>query len=86
MYKDMIRHHKKSYLQERLVNDMPALMDKVFQNQNGLFIFEHPKFPDFRIEGLTMTFVQENLERVIKKQLMHQSDKHIDYVFALLLS
>ncbi|MBV8661295.1 MAG: hypothetical protein JO129_04075 [Candidatus Dependentiae bacterium] len=75
---------EKSYLQTRLTASMPLLMMKVVQAENGKFLFSHPTFPDLRVEGLTIGFVEEHLERMIRKQLRDQSDKHIDYLLNLL--
>lgn len=74
-----------NYLQTRLTAAMPILMLKVVQTENGKFLFSHSTFPDLRIEGMTIGFVEEHLERAIRKQLRGQSDKHIDYLFDLLV-
>ena len=75
---------EKTYLQTRLTTLMPTLMLKVVQNENGLFIFEHPKFPDLRVEGITLAFVEEHVERAVRRHFRGQSNKHIDYLFTLL--
>ena len=87
MYKkDLFTKQEKSYLQDRLTKIIPILMEKVVEDQNGNFIFEHATFPDLRVQGVTISFVQEHLERAIKKQLKNQSDKHVDYILKLLLA
>ena len=78
------RQHAQTYLQKRITAILPALMDEVTQDQDGKFIFSHPTFPELRVEGMTISFVQEHLERALKRTLKNQSDKHIDYVLNLL--
>jgi|GEM_PF-1785146 len=75
---------EKTYLQTRLTILMPTLMSKVVQNENGMFIFEHPEFPDLRVEGITSAFVEEHVERAVKRHFRGQSNKHIDYLFNIL--
>ena len=87
MYKkDVFHKQEKTYLQDRLTKIIPILMQRVTQSQDGNFVFEHATFPDLRVAGMTITFVQENLERAIKKQLKNKSDKHVDYILKLLLA
>lgn len=73
-----------SYLQRRITEMLPSLMDTVQENQHGRFIFTHAKFPELRVEGGTFSFVQEHLERALKRQFKNQSDKHIDFLCNLL--
>lgn len=79
-------NQEQTYLQTRLIDLMPTLMLKVVQNDSGQFIFEHPKFPDLRVEGITLAFVEEHVERAIKRHFRGQSNKHIDYLLNILLS
>lgn len=74
----------KSYLQTKLTALLPLLIEKVEQGQDGKFKFSHEKFPELKVEGITISFVQEHLERAIKRQFKNQSDKHIDYLFNLI--
>jgi len=76
---------EKTHLQTRLTAAMPKLMEKVTQTEDGVFVFAHETFPDLRVEGITIGFVEEHVERAIKRQFRDQSDKHIDYLFTLLL-
>jgi hypothetical protein len=85
MYKkDSFRKPVKTYLHDRLEVIMPKLMEKVIQNAQGQFVFEHAQFPDLKIQGVTIHFVQEHVQRTIAKQLKNKSDKHVDYILALL--
>jgi hypothetical protein len=74
----------KSYLQRKITEILPALMDTVQQDENGTFIFTHEKFPELRVEGVTFSFVEEHVERALRRQFRTQSDKHIDILFNLL--
>ena len=78
------RQQATTYLQKRITAILPILMDQVVQDQDGKFIFAHVTFPELRVEGMTISFVQEHLERALKRTLKNQSDKHIDYVLNLL--
>ena len=78
------RQQAQTYLQKRITAILPALMDQVTQDQDGKFIFSHSAFPELRVEGITMGFVEEHVERAIKRQFKNQSDKHIDYLFNIL--
>lgn len=75
---------EQSYLQTRITALLPNLMQKVTQNQDGVFAFTHPTFPDLKVEGMTIGFVEEHVERAIKRQFRGQSNKHVDYLFDLL--
>lgn len=87
MYKkDSFRKPVKTYLQNRLDIVMPKLMEKVMQDAQGQFVFEHVKFPGLKIQSITISSMQENLERAIKKQLKNQSDKHVDYILGLMIA
>lgn len=77
-------NQEQTYLQKRITALLPTLMAMVTQSQDGMFVFVHPTFPDLRVEGLTIGFVQEHVERAIKRHFRGQSDKHIDYLFNLL--
>ncbi len=76
---------EKTYLQTRLTLLMPTLMAKVTQTEDGVFVFSHPTFPDLRVEGMTQGFVEEHVERAVRRQFRGQTDKHIDYLFNLLV-
>ncbi len=76
---------EKTYLQTRLTALMPTLMERVTQTEDGVFVFAHETFPDLRIEGITIGFVEEHIERAVRRQFRGQSNKHIDYLFNLLL-
>lgn len=76
---------EQTYLQTRLTLLMPILMEKITQTQEGMFVFAHETFPDLRVEGLTLSFMEEHIERAIKRQFRGQSNKHIDYLFNLLI-
>jgi hypothetical protein len=76
---------EKTYLQTRLTALMPTLMVKVIQTEDGKFVFAHEAFPDLRVEGMTIGFVEEHIERSIRRQFRGQSNKHIDYLFNLLV-
>lgn len=78
-------NQEQAYLQTRITALMPMLMDKVTQTPDGMFVFTHETFPDLRVEGLTIGFVEEHIERAIKRQFRGQSNKHIDYLFNLLI-
>ena len=78
------RQQAQTYLQKRITAILPTLMDQVTQDQNGMFIFSHSAFPELRVEGITISFVEEHLERALKRQFKNQSDKHVDYLFNLL--
>jgi hypothetical protein len=84
MYKKDI-HPLKNYLQNRIDAFIPIATEHFLETDEGVFIFEHAKFPDLRVQGKTIHFVQESLERTLKKFLKNQSNKHIDYIFDLLL-
>lgn len=73
-----------THLQTRITALMPTLMEKITQTEHGVFVFAHPTFPDLRVEGMTLTFMEEHIERAIKRHFRNQPDKHIDYLFALL--
>lgn len=75
---------EQTHLQTRITALLPALMERVTQNQDGVFLFTHPTFPDLKVEGITIGFVEEHLERAIKRQFRGQSNKHVDYLFDLL--
>ena len=77
---------EKSYLETQVAVVIPKLMERVIQNEHGQFIFTHATFPDLMVQGITIGFVEEHLERAIKKQLKNQSNKHIDYVLRLLIA
>ena len=86
MHKKMVHNQQeKTYLQNCLVVVIPKLMEKVIQNEHGVFIFSHAIFPDLQVQGITISFVQEHLERAIVRQLRGQSPKHVDYVLRLLV-
>ena len=72
------------YAQSKVTIVLPILMDTVIQRQDGKFVFAHAKFPEMKVEGITLSFVQEELERVLKRLLRNQSNAHIDYVCKLL--
>lgn len=78
-------NQEKTYLQTRLTALMPTLMERVTQTEDGRFVFMHETFPDLRVEGLTIGFVEEHIERSVRKHFRGQSDKHIDYLFNLLI-
>lgn len=78
-------NQEKTYLQIRLTALMPTLMERVTQTEDGRFVFMHETFPDLRVEGLTIAFVEEHIERSIRKHFRGQSNKHIDYLFNLLI-
>lgn len=78
------RQQAQTYLQRRITAILPTLMDQVTQDPNGMFVFSHATFPELRVEGITIGFVEEHLERALKRQFKNQSDKHIDYLFNLL--
>lgn len=85
--KNIFMKQEKSYLETQVALIMPKLMDRVIQeDEHGQFVFTHPIFPDLTVQGITIGFVQEHLERAIKKQLKKQSNKHIDYVLRLLIA
>ena len=86
MYKkDSFHKPEKTYLQDRLTLLLPTLMQKVIQVEDGKFMFTHATFPDLQVQGITISSIQENLERAIKKQLKGKSDKHVDYLLNLLI-
>ena len=72
------------YLQSKIVENLPSLMDKVKQVEDGKFLFFHESFPELRVEGITLTYVEDQLERVIRKNFKYQSSRHVDYLFNLL--
>jgi len=74
------------YAQSKVTMVLPILMDTVTQQSDGKFVFAHAKFPEMKVEGVTLSFVQEELERVLKRLLRNQSNAHIDYVCKLLIS
>ncbi len=78
-------NQEKTYLQTRLTALMPILVAKITQTQDGKFVFAHETFPDLRVEGMTQGFVEEHIERAIRRQFRGQTDKHIDYLFNLLI-
>jgi hypothetical protein len=78
-------NQEKTYLQSRLTALMPTLMLQVTQTEDGKFVFAHETFPDLRVEGMTLSFVEEHIERAIRRQFRGQSNKHIDYLFNLLI-
>ncbi len=75
---------EQAYLQTRINTLLPTLMARVTQQQDGMCVFTHPTFPDLKVEGLTTSFMQEHIERAVKRHFRGQSNKHIDYLFALL--
>lgn len=79
-------HHSKSYLTEKITSVMPKLLARVVQEKNGYFQFVHQQFPDMYVSALTMLLVEQNLERMLKKELKDKSNKHIDYIFNLLIT
>ncbi len=74
-----------THLQTRLTAAMPKLMEKVTETKDGQFVFVHEAFPDLRVEGITFSFVEEHVERAVRRHFRGQSDKHVDYLFNLLL-
>ena len=76
---------EKTYLQTRLTALMPILVAKITQTQDGKFVFAHETFPDLRVEGMTLGFVEEHIERAVRRQFRGQTNKHIDYLFTLLV-
>jgi hypothetical protein len=77
-------NNKQAYLQSRLDLLIPSLISKIIQKEDGQYLFFHPTFPDLQVEGMTFSFVQEHLERAIKRHFKGQSNKHIDYLCELL--
>lgn len=74
------------YLKNQVAILLPILMDTVTQRQDGYFVFAHEKFPEIKVEGITLISVEEGLERVIKRQFKNQSNAHVDYLCKLLRS
>lgn len=78
------RQKTKSYLQTNVTELLPVLMEAVQEDEHGIFRFTHPNYPELKVEGKTLSFVQEHLERALLRQFKNQSDKHIDFLCKLL--
>lgn len=78
------RQKTKSYLQTKVTELLPVLMETVQEDEHGTFTFTHPNYPELKVEGMTISFVQEHLERALLRQFKNQSDKHIDFLCKLL--
>ena len=75
---------EQAYLQTRINGLLPTLLARVTKQSDGMFLFSHPTFPDLKVEGLTTSFMEEHIERALKRHFRGQSTKHVDYLFDLL--